>query len=379
MATDEMIAEDLVLRNVNPFGVVFTEHQGPDAREADAHGAYCATGDYGSLEYWEKVTQDQDTFYFCKARNVSMWGPPCRIFVAAYHTSDPHGEDMTITFPLSYEPLEYRREERQPATPPQPAPTPAPAPMDLSQILATLQPAELGERYLQPLFQFKGPLDGIGAVGVRSKFPPVPLEFRPRAELSSSEVNALFCAMARNLILAEAKMETSAQEHHDTPKLMSVEDIDSEQRSVFATAWVDLGDLALARGDGTTAMNAYRRSIFWLHDFTAPYVKAAKVLTSLEHTDDSCNVVDLHPRDGPLVDVVPDLATQLPHCKYLAMPWLMQMLRRVLLAYGAIVVGTLGLCAALYLCCSRRWRSSVEVPETLATPDRRRTKLNKKK
>lgn len=128
-------------------------------------------------------------------------------------------------------------------------------------------------------------------------------------------------------------------------------------------------------------MNCFRRSIFWFHDFTASYVKAAQLLTSLAYTDDSCDVLAALPRDDktPLVELVPDLVVQFPHCKHLTMPWLSQMVRLGLRYLVVILVGTGVLYGLAYVCILRRY----EMPETSidapASAHRKRAKHIKKK
>ncbi|KDO33607.1 hypothetical protein SPRG_19235 [Saprolegnia parasitica CBS 223.65] len=374
------LQEELVLRNVNPFGVVFSE---ASEREAEATtGAYCATGDLGALEYWETIVEGKDVFFFCKARNVSQWAPPCRYLEDAAPRADPDDEDMTLIFPLAYEELDAYRPEtpHEDETPAVPEPS-EPVTVDLATKLAILATSDLEWAYLRPLFQFKGRLDGVWGVAQRARYTSVPHGLHDDQEHTPSEVEAIFASMARNLIIAEHNIEVSVQEHYDMPKIYTVDDINLEQRQIFATAWADLGDLALARDDGATAMNCYRRSIFWFHDFTASYVKAAALLTSLAYTDDSCDVLAAMPRDEatPIVELVPDLVSQFPHCKHLTMPWLSQKVRVGLRYMVAILVGTGVLYGLAYVCILRRHEAHETSIDAPASALRKRAKHIKKK
>ncbi|EQC30665.1 hypothetical protein SDRG_11719 [Saprolegnia diclina VS20] len=377
------LQEELVLRNVNPFGVVFAEGS---EREADTPtGAYCATGDLGALEYWETIVQEKDVFFFCKARNVSQWAPPCRYLEAAVPRHDPDDEDMTLVFPLAYEELDAYRPETPPEDEPPAVVEPSePVTVDLATKLALMAVSDLEWAYLHPLFQFKGRLDGVWGITQRTRYARAPYTLQDGAqqEHTPSEVDAMFASMARSLVIAEHNIEVSAQEHFDMPKIYTVEDINLEQRQIFATAWADLGGLALARGDSTTAMNCYRRSLFWFEDFTASYVKAAELLTSLAYTDDSCDVLAALPRDQatPIVELVPDLVALFPHCKHLTMPWLSQMVRLGLRYIVAILVGTGVLYGLAYVCILRRCDAAPETSiDAPASACRKRTKHIKKK
>ncbi|OQR94881.1 hypothetical protein THRCLA_22207, partial [Thraustotheca clavata] len=323
--SSQQLQEELVLRNVNPFGVVFND---VSQKTADNNGAYCATGEFGALEHWERVVQENQVFYYCKDRDSSQWEPPCRWFEADRH-SDPIDEDMTRIFPLSYEPLEGY-EEIEMAENAEIADT-ASEEMDPTGFISMQTNEELEHVHLTPLFQFKGTLDDIRPIANRKQLQEIPNEYRDaaRKNFTASDIEVMYANMLRNVLIAEANIEKNLQENYHILKLYSVEDVNINQRDIFATAWSDLGGLAFARGNATLAINCFRRSLFWQQEFSASYLKIAHALASLKLYDESCQVLQrLSVTDRSqgsttttLFSWVPDLATQFPHCSQLISQW----------------------------------------------------------
>ena len=61
----------------------------------------------------------------------------------------------------------------------------------------------------------------------------------------------------------------------------------------MASGWTDLGNMWIARGDTTMAVNSLRRALHWKGDHLNALLHIAALLRAVGHTGDACYVVRL--------------------------------------------------------------------------------------
>ena len=67
----------------------------------------------------------------------------------------------------------------------------------------------------------------------------------------------------------------------------------------MASGWTDLGNMWIARGDTTMAVNSLRRALHWKTDHLNALLHIAALLRAVGHADDACYVVQMIERKVP--------------------------------------------------------------------------------
>ncbi|KAF0690355.1 Aste57867_18242 [Aphanomyces stellatus] len=280
--------EDLILRNVHPFGVVLAN---PNALTEPPNGpdsAYCATGEHGALEYWERVRQEEGkvVFYYCKDRHISQWESPC-VHLRPDPT-DPAEAALRFPFPLSVEHFDLALIDES-------AVDTTPVDVDLvepaSSISAALDAFEA--LYLPPLFDFKGRLDHLPGVAFRPYLTAVPRELQKNAQAQTKDIDTTYASMLQDVVELELEIEKTVradlEDDVPDPSLYTIRHFAADQRRAIAAAWDEFATLAVARGNATMGLNALRRALHWLPEHTPAYMHMASVLAAYNFLDDSCD------------------------------------------------------------------------------------------
>ncbi|KAH9119636.1 hypothetical protein LEN26_011525 [Aphanomyces euteiches] len=311
ISSDYRLQEDLILRNVHPFGVVFHDPNARTEPENDSNRAFCATGAMGALELWEKVKQDGYVFYYCKARDVSQWTPPCmhlRVDPAMpYDEDDPR----RYPYPMSIEPLNI-------ALPSDDLPvTYVPEKPPLERV------SGLEEQYFPAYFDFAGRLDHLkGVAAIRSQSRSIPRDLQDaalREFADKSSLDATYNGALESVVRVEEELNMALRDAFEDavpdPTIYATTHFSYDRRNVIATAWQQLGQLAIARGNASLGLNCFRRAIHWLPDHVAAYMNLASVLTSFKYYDDSCECVQVLKSSTELVGLaLVRVQFKFPHC-----------------------------------------------------------------
>ncbi|RHY75685.1 hypothetical protein DYB30_013360 [Aphanomyces astaci] len=308
LAASSQFHEDLVLRNVHPFGVVLVDPEALPDEPNGPDGAFCATGEYGALEYWERVRQDGHVFFYCKARHTSTWQPPCVHLVQEFAADDPR----RYPFPLSIERLDLppavkKHHASSTGDSHEDALESGSTPSDLHD--ETLSLVEFEEHVDDRFFSFHGTLDHLQGVILRPYFDVIPPGLREHA-LASLPIDSVHVDSAYNIALhdvvglevdLEIVVREALEDDVPDPMVYTVSHFSVEQRMAVADAWADVGTFALARGNVTTAVNAFRRSVHWIHGHPPAVTQLAAVLAALGYLDDACECVGMLDPPAPVL------------------------------------------------------------------------------
>ncbi|ETW08017.1 hypothetical protein H310_02395 [Aphanomyces invadans] len=382
LAPYSQFQEDLLLRNVHPFGIVFADPDAVPEQGTSPDGAFCATGEFGALEYWERVRQDGHVFFYCKARHTSQWQPPCIHLMPDFDldADDPR----RFPFPMSIERLDLsgavKKEYGASADDNQAGALELGTPSDIPDDIYDGMPLLTYEGHIHDqFFTFHGYLDHLQGVSFRPHFHKIPRELHEEAVASLPKhivvgnIDDVYLLALQDVVGLEVELEHVVREALEDdvpdPMMYTVSHFSVDQRKAVAAAWADLSTLALARANVTIAMNALRRSIYWLRHYHVAYMKMARVLSTLGYMDDACECLQILLDNEP--DHVAKLRTEFSFC-----PMLHSRKTASILYHPVVMlflqVGTLTVAFVLFVWWVKRQYIDSPPPPTTATDKRQR-------